>query len=244
MKTTKQILFAALITFLSAIAAQAQVALGLKVGSNFGTVHTTETLGRLSPDFKYAPGWTVGGIAEINFGKYFALQPEVNWMQKGFRFDEAFDIPVGKINIPAGAEATVRTNYVEVPLLAKVKLGNDRVQAYAVLGPSFGYGLNGKIITRTRLLFELDPINTNLNFDQLDYNRFEVSGTGGLGVQFNFNGVKVFGDARYTHGFTELYNFPIVNEQIKNRGFAVSTGVALDLGSAKPKKKYPPIRRP
>ncbi len=244
MKTTKQILFAAFIAVLSTAAAQAQIALGLKVGSNFGTVHTTETLDKLTPDFKYAPGWTVGGVAEINFGKYFALQPEVNWMQKGFRFDENFDIPVGKVNIPAGAEATVRTNYIEVPLLAKLKLGNDRVQAYAVLGPSFGYGLNGKIITRTRLLFELDPINTNLNFDQINYERFDVSGTGGLGVQFNFNGVKVFADARYTHGFTELYNFPVVNEQIKNRGFAISTGVAFDLGSTKPTKKHPPVRRP
>jgi len=244
MKTTKQILFIALLAFLFTTPAQAQVALGLKVGSHFGTVHTTETLDKLTPDFKYATGWTVGGLAEINFGKYFALQPEVNWVQKGFRFDESFDIPVGKINVPAGAEATVHTNYMEVPLLAKLKLGNDRVQGYAVLGPSFGYGMNGKIVTRTRLLFEFDPINTDLDFDQLDYNRFEVSATGGLGVQFNFNGVKVFADARYTHGFTELYNFPIVNEQIKNRGVAFSTGVALELGGTKPVKKHPPLRRP
>lgn len=243
MKTTQQILFAALITFFGNNFAHAQIALGLKGGANFGTVHATETLNSLAPDFKYATGAVAGGVAEINFGRYFALQPEVNWVQKGFRFNEGINIPVGKIDIPAGVEATIRTNYIEVPLLAKLKLGNDRVQGYAVLGPSFAYGLNGKLITRTRFLFEFDPIRTDLNFNDLGYERFEVSAVGGLGLQFNFNGVKWFADARYTHGFTELYNFPVVNEQVKNRGVAVTTGVMLDLSGGQPKKKAT-ARRP
>ena len=242
MKTTKQVLFAALIAFFGNQIVSAQIALGLKGGVNFGTVHATETLNSLAPDFKYAPGVVAGGVAEIGLGRFFALQPEVQWVQKGFRFDEGIDIPVGNINIPAGVEATIRTNYIEMPLLAKAKFGNDRVQGYALLGPSLGYALNGKLITRTRFLFEFDPIRTDLNFDNLDYNRFEVSAVGGLGIQFNFNGIKWFADARYTHGLTELYNFPVVNEQIKNRGLAFNTGVMLDLNPAQPKKKAP-VRR-
>lgn len=243
MKTTKQILLATLIAFFGNQFATAQTALGLKGGGNFGTVHATEALNSLAPDFKYATGAVAGGVAEIGFGRYFAFQPEVQWMQKGFRFDEGIDVPVGNINIPAGVEATIRTNYIEMPLLAKVKFGNDLVQGYALLGPSFGYALNGKLITRTRFLFEFDPIRTNLNFNDLDYNRFEVSGVGGLGVQLNFNGIKWFTDARYTYGFTELYNFPVVNEQIKNRGIALTTGVMIDLTAAQPVKKAP-ARRP
>lgn len=232
MKTTKQVLFAALIILFGNQFATAQIALGLKGGVNFGTVHATETLNSLTPDFKYSTGAVAGGVAEISFGRYFALQPEVLWVQKGFRFDEGIDIPVGNIPIPAGVEATIRTNYLEVPLLAKAKFGTERVQAYALLGPSFGYALNGKLITRTHFLFEFDPIRTDLNFNSLDYNRFEVSAVGGLGVQFNFNGIKWFADVRYTYGLTELYNFPVVNEQIKNRGIALSTGVMLDLSPA------------
>ncbi len=243
MKTTKQVLIAALITIFGNQFVFAQVALGLKGGGNFGTVHTTDMLNSLTPDFKYATGAVAGGVAEISFGRYFAIQPEVQWVQKGFRFDEGINIPVGKIDIPAGVEATIRTNYIEVPLLAKAKFGNELVQGYAVLGPSFGYGINGKLITRTRFLFEFDPIRTDLNFNDLNYNRFEVSAVGGLGVQFNFNGIKWFTDARYTYGLTELYNFPIVNEQIKNRGIALTTGVMVDLVSPQPKKAAP-ARRP
>lgn len=237
MKTTKQVLFATLIIVFGNSFLSAQIALGLKAGANFGNVHTTQALNDLTPDFKYATGAVAGGVAEISFGKYFALQPELNWVQKGFRFSEGIDIPVGGIDIPAGVEATIRTNYLELPLLAKAKVGNDVIQAYAVLGPSIGYALNGKLITRTRLFFEFDPIRTDLNFDNLDYNRFEVAAVGGLGLQVNFNVGKWFADARYTQGLTELYNFPIVNEQIKNRGVALSTGIMIDMGSKPSKKK-------
>jgi hypothetical protein len=242
MKSTKQFLFFALITFFGNTFLQAQVAVGLKAGANFGNVYMTEALGNLAPDFKFATGAVAGGVVEANFGKYFAVQSELNWVQKGFKFTEDVNIPVGNLDIPAGVSATIRTNYLEIPLLAKAKLGNDIIQAYAVLGPSFGYAMNGQLITRTRLLFEFNPIHTNLNFDALDYNRLEVSAVGGLGMQVNFHGGKWFADARYTQGLTQLYNFPVVNEQIKNRGIALSTGVMINLFDA-PAKKKAPIRR-
>lgn len=244
MKNAKQILLTTLIAVFFHQISTAQVAIGLKGGANFGTVHTTDMLGSITPDFKYATGVVAGAVAEVNFGDHFALQPEIGWVQKGFRFDEGINIPIGNVDIPAGVEATIRTNYIEVPLLAKAKVGNDKVQGYAVLGPSFGYALNGKLITRTRFLFEFDPIRTDLNLNDLDYNRFEVSAVGGLGVQFNFSGLKWFADARYTYGFTELYNFPVVNEQIKNRGVAVTTGIMVDLAPAPKKKSATHRRRP
>jgi hypothetical protein len=240
MKAHRISILAAIALILASTAAHAQVALGIRGGANFATVHATETLDQLAPDFRFTPGYDVAGVAEINFGDYFALQPEVHWVQKGFRFAETFDIPVSSFNVPAGVEATFRTNYIEVPLLAKVKLGNDVVQAYAAVGPSFGYALNARLITRPRVLIEFDPINTDVDLETIDYERFDVGGTGVLGLQLNFSGVKVFADARYTHGFTELYDFPLINEKVRNRGFSVGAGVMFDLTSAGPKK---PLKR-
>lgn len=238
----KKILVIALLTPLFLAKNIAQVSFGFKSGVNFGTAHTTDLLDKVTPNFHYSPGWNVGAVTEISFGRYFAVQPEINWVQKGFAWNESTGIPIGQIEIPIGATATFRTNYVEVPLLAKLKLGNDRVQAYVVAGPAFGYALNGKIITRPHLFFDFNPIRTNLNLDNLNYERFEVSATGGLGVQFNLNGVKLFADARYTRGFTDLYNFPVVNEKIQNRGVALSAGLLFDLAQPAPKKV--PTRRP
>ncbi len=229
MKTTKQFLFAALLTLSFQQIATAQIAIGLKTGGNFATVGVTDFLDQVTPDFKYAPGFTAGVVSEINFGRYFALQPELNFVQKGFRWDESIGVPIGNVEIPIGAEATLRTNYLEMPVLAKLKLGNERVQGYIAAGPALGYALNGQLITRPRVFIEFDPIKTDLNLDNLDYERFEVSAVGVAGVQFNFNGVKLFADARYTHGFTELYNFPVVNEKIRNRGISANVGVMLDL---------------
>lgn len=229
MKTTKQFLFATLLTLAFQQIASAQIAVGVKTGGNFATVGVTDFLDQVTPNFKYAPGFTAGVVTEINFGQYFALQPELNWVQKGFRWDESFGVPIGNVEIPIGAQATIRTNYLEVPLLAKVKLGNEFVQGYVAAGPAFGYALNGKLITRPTVFIAFDPIKTNLNLDNLNYERFEVSAVGVAGVQFNFNGLKLFADARYTHGFTELYNFPVVNEKIRNRGLSANVGVMIDL---------------
>jgi hypothetical protein len=165
-------------------------------------------------------------------------------VQKGFSWNESLGIPLGNVEIPLGANATFRTNYLEVPLLAKLKLGNERIQGYVAAGPSFGYAMNAKIITRPRLFFEFDPIKTNVNLDNLNYERFDISATGGLGIQVNLNGASIFADARYTHGFTELYDFPVVNEQIKNKGIALSAGVLFNLQATAPKAKRPGTSRP
>lgn len=240
----KKSIIIALAVFFMAQHTSAQVAIGLKSGVNFANVHTTDLIGQAAPDFNYAPGWNVGMVSEISFGNYFALQPELSWVQKGFSWKESLGVPIGGIEIPIGATATFRTNYIEMPLLAKLKLGNERVQGYVVAGPAFGYAMNGKIITRPSLFFEFDPIKTDLNLDNLNYERFDIAATGGLGVQVNFNGASIFADARYTHGFTELYDFPVVNEKIKNRGIALSAGVLFNLQPAAPKTKRPAPSRP
>lgn len=64
------------------------VAAQTKAGVRFGTAGVTEALGNLTPDFKYMTGASAGAAAEIGFGDYFALQPELMWVQKGFRFNE------------------------------------------------------------------------------------------------------------------------------------------------------------
>lgn len=247
MKSVQQIAFSLFITLGAYANAQTQVAVGVKAGGNFNTAQVTDLLDQVTPDFRFASGATAGIVTEISFGDHFALQPEVNWVQKGFAWQESIGVPIGNVDIPIGAKATFKTNYIETPLLAKVKFGTERVQGYAVLGPTFGYALDAKIITRPQLFFELDPIRTKVNLSNLGYERFEVSGTGGLGIQVNLSGVKLFADARYTHGFTQLYNFPVVNEQIKSRGIALSAGLMLDLQTTKPKSKMPlkrpPVRR-
>lgn len=233
MKSVKQFFSGLLLCGLALNSLQAQVtfSVGPKAGANFGTVHASGIIGDLAPDFKFMTGVNAGVASEIGFGKYFALQPELNFVQKGFRLQESIPVELFKTDIPVGVELVTRINYIEAPILAKFTLGNEKVQGYAVAGPSFGYATNGTLITRPKLFFELDPIRTDLNLNSLGYEQFEVSGVAGLGVQVNTKLGKFFADARYQHGFTELYNVPFINDKIKNRGISLNAGFLFTFGS-------------
>lgn len=231
----------------SALPLSAQIFIGVRGGAHLSNVKATETLESLTPDFRFAPGGTAGVTAEFGITDWFAVQPEINWTQKGFNFDEGIDFDLGNLPIEAGADVVFRTNYLELPVLGKFKFGNDVVKGYVAAGPQVGYALDAQLITTPRIFFELDPIRTDIDFENLDYNRVEFSGVGVLGVEFNLNRIKIFADARYTHGFTELYNFPYVNEQLKHRGLTFGAGVAVNLiqPAAQTKaSKRPPVRKP
>ena len=210
--------------FCVAQASAQTVSLGLKIGSTHQNIQTTSFIDAATPDFSSLPGFQMGAVVEADFGPYFALQSGLDFTQKGFKWSENAGINIANVPVPVGVSAEFRTNYLEIPVLAKVKFGNDKAQVYAGLGASAGYAMSAKIITRPRLLFELDPIRTSVNLGSLGYERMELSGLAALGGQVQVGSGKLFGEIRYQHGFTELYDFPLVNEKIKNRGIRLGAG--------------------
>ncbi|MEM9918937.1 MAG: hypothetical protein AAF990_12625, partial [Bacteroidota bacterium] len=67
------------------------------------------------------------------------------------------------------------------------------------------------------------------DLDNLDFNRWEVSGTVGAGMTIDTRGGALFMDARYTHGLTDVNQLPIVDLNAKNRGFGVNIGYLINL---------------
>lgn len=214
-----------------AIFASAQVAVGIKGGINFNNLHTTEALGELAPDFTNISEANFGLVAEYGITDQFAFQTELNFLKKGFTTKANLDnTELFGINLPVGGRAETKFSYVEVPLLAKYSFGNtDGFQAYLTAGPTFGYATSGRIDTKARVLVDFDLGSTNINLDNINYNRFEVGATAGAGVSYATSFGKFFADARYSQGFTELYDFPLVDEKIKNKGFGVNVGFMVPL---------------
>lgn len=213
-----------------AIFASAQVAIGVKTGMNFNNLHTTEALGELAPDFTNISEINFGLVTEYGITDQFALQTELNFLKKGFTTKANLDdTELFGIQLPVGARAETKISYVEVPLLAKYAFGSEGFQAYVTAGPTFGYATAGRIDTKARVLVDFDLGSTNINLDDINYNRFEVGATAGAGVSYTTNFGKIFADARYSQGFTELYNFPLVDEKIKNKGFGVNVGFMVPL---------------
>lgn len=211
----------------------AQLSLGLRGGLNFGNVYTTDGLDAITPDFQSISGPSVAGVLECGFSKNFAVQTELGITRKGFKIREDFDVNLYNVPVPIGATAESRFNYLEVPLLAKVKFGDEVVQGYVTAGPTFGYATNGRLITRANALFEFKVSDTDINLDAINYERFEVGGSVGAGLGINTGFGQLFADARYTRGFTQLYDIPVVNEKIRNQGFALSVGFLVPLGETR-----------
>ncbi len=104
-------------------AANAQVSFGAKAGANISTL-TGDAEGAKS---KF--GFNVGAIAEISISEKFAVQPELVYSAQGAKFEED------------GEEASLKNNYLNIPILAKLKTNSG---FYAVTGPQIGILLSAK----------------------------------------------------------------------------------------------------
>ena len=79
-------------------------------------------------------GLNVGGFATIPFSARFAFQPEVLYSPTGA------SEPEGEI------ESTIKLDYVNVPLLAKINLSSGQNPVSLLVGPQIGFrtGRNSK----------------------------------------------------------------------------------------------------
>ena len=125
-------------------------------------------------------------------GGFFMLQPELHWMQKGYKIAD----------IASGDDITSTLNYLELPLLLRVNFGGS-IRIFAFAGPSIGYLLSGEIS---------DGTQTRDAADYLD--AIEYSGHIGLGV-----GLGTFEvDIRYMAGLNDISDTEDLSD-VKNSSF-------------------------
>lgn len=229
MQATKPFFATLALLMFSLVAAQAQVSIGFKAGYNVNNVYTTDGLGSIAPNFNNIDGFQFGLLADVPVVAGFSVQPELNFLRKGFSLTEGFDAELLGVNVPIGATADTKISYVEVPLLFKYTFGQDLLKAYVAAGPTVGYATDGRIDTRAKALLELDLGSVDLDLDNLGYERWEVGAAIGGGLELDLAGVDVFTDVRYQRGFTELYDIPLLTEKVRNTGFALSAGLRFDL---------------
>ncbi len=210
--------------------ATAQMSFGVRGGAYRSNIQATEGLSNLAPDFKALDNYTLGAVVELPISSNLYFQPELNYTVKGFGLTANSEFNIFNTPLSVGAQANSRFHYLDVPLLAKAKFGSDAVQLYILAGPSFGYALSGVLETRIKALVDIKVSDTDINLESIDYERFEVSGVVGAGLNIDLNLFQIFADVRYQHGFTELYDIPQIEDSIKNKGVALSAGVMIPIG--------------
>jgi hypothetical protein len=165
---------------------------------------------------------------EIPITNKFSFQPELAYTQKGFSIREG--IKMGGeflgVNIPVNGKVDFRTNYIEIPLLAKVHLGpKDATHGYVMAGPAVGYMADANIRIRVLNIF---PINTNLNNDF--FKPIELSGIAAAGFEVPLNEkFSAFAEARYQFGFSRILDTPVVQLDVRNRSVSGGMGIKIAL---------------
>jgi hypothetical protein len=224
-------LFILILATMYSEALRAQVAVGARVGYNLNTVYTTNGLGAVAPNFLSLDEASVGVVLEIPVAGSFSVQPELAYTTRGFGLKQGLDTEVLGVALPLEARAETRIRYLEMPVLAKYKFGQDALQAYLAAGPTLSYASAGQVDAYATALIELDLGTTNVDLEAVNYERWDVGATLGVGLQYDFGPVSTFVDARYYRGFSELYDIPLVNERVRNRGYGFNIGFMVPVGS-------------
>ena len=205
--------------------------MGIRAGvnvANYTFKFGASTPASQQPKFDNITVLTVGVPVEIMISKRFAIQAELNFIQKGFRSKSSASGSSGSTSFSFSSEGKVIIDWLELPILAKAKFGSaDGVGGGLFLGPSFGYGLSGKSKgTSTSTINGVTTTSTSsetINFKDDEHSRVDVGvNIGGELTYHNF-----FFDARYQLGVTNMFTGDNASNGDVN---ATTRGLALTVG--------------
>ncbi len=224
MTTSKLFKSLALATAVLFIGTTAWTQIGIKAGINVASLSQDPDEANYD-DYKAVSilGFQGGLTFELPIAGPLAIQPELLFIQKGGKAEYIINESNKLIN-------TVRYNYVELPVLLKLKLGStdgEGLGFYILGGPFVGYVLNGKSKQELTVLGQ-----TTVSEQDIDYNnetiqekRVDWGASFGAGLHFG----KLFIDARYNLGVNNLLDED-ANNNNDNKPYLRTRGIGLTLG--------------
>ncbi len=212
----------------SAVIAQAQVKFGVVGGGNLS--HPNVEIANNKAENKWAPGFYIGGIADIQLHKNFSIQPGIQLSYKPYY--NKTETTLGPATITS--KSRVNPYFIEVPvnLVGKMEAGNGKV--FVSAGPYIAYGIAGNI--KTDVTGSIGGVNGNTSSDESikwgnekttltnsgdNLKPFDFGLNFGLGYEFN-NGLLVNGG--YQLGLTNLSPNGDDNNHYKNGMLKLGVG--------------------
>jgi hypothetical protein len=220
-KTLTILLFSFL--FLDILVSQKSVNVSVRAGVNSSTYR-----------YKYSSGGygqpqnvsllTIGIPVELNFSPLFSLQTGLDFMQKGYRFQSTFGSP----RVNRSSDIRLITNWLEVPILSKIKFKIKNDVYFSVLGGlSFGVGVYGKVENNFVDYDWVTQYTTGFSSNEVvfvdDHNPFDL----GLNLGGEISYKKMYFDFRYQLGISDTkskgYNNYAISSS-KTRSAALTIG--------------------
>ncbi|MEN0006282.1 MAG: porin family protein [Bacteroidota bacterium] len=221
----KYILSCIVVLLSTATVSFAQLAIGAKAGVNIATIDDyaffTDVNGEPIDDLPLV-GLTIGAVAEIGLTKFFYLQPEVSFIQRGISWKD-------DENQGTDIKTTDRYNYLDIAALAKFKYRGEKIGGYLVAGPQLGYLLSGKMTAEGTIIGQEIDSSSDIDVSMEVFNRWEFSVAVGGGLVLPLSAqLEPFIDVRYVQGFTDFWNPGFVGAlDARNRGVSMTVGALL-----------------
>lgn len=159
-------------------------------------------------------GFSFGGLFNYQIDNRFSLQTEINYEQKGAKYNGDYFFSLYGITYPNEIKSTLYLNYLTIPLLVKVSFGR-LAKVYIATGPYFG------ILTKARqksvIGYQIDVLgiieDSTMVFDDNMNDRYQND----LGLVFN-GGLQIpvmqgvhgtagsfFIEFRYNYGLRDIF---------------------------------------
>ena len=226
----KKFIFSAAVIF-AAFSASAQNKttspnkIGLQAGTNFSTYNVEQGNNEQKSDSKF--GFTVGAVADIDFGNSVSFRPELNFIQKGGELKSTQNFTGG--NIKRQDELTL--SYIQLSPNFVYNFAAGSGKFFIGVGPEVALGIGGKIESEkvTTIGNTVTTVNekNDVRFDgkkngstaDLHLKRIDLGANAVAGYTLS-NGAFI--SAGYTAGIKNIS--PDDNTSFKNSGFNIKIG--------------------
>jgi hypothetical protein len=190
---------------------QAQtITTGVRVGIDFSSMPNVgevidQVVKQPSTETSSKVGAMFGGFVTVPFWNRLALQPELQFVMKGTKLNEA----------ASGGTITASIRYLEFPVLLRYTVPVGEHTGYVLFGPTFG--------VKAGTSAQLDGPNQTADVDIDSAIRTFDAGlafAGGLDYQ------RYFLELRYTQGLNDVATelFPHT-DSVRNRNIAIAAGI-------------------
>lgn len=169
-------------------------------------------------DLDYRTGLGVSGAVGVDVAPHLRVESGLAWVQMGAEgqvqgFEEALF-------------ADHRLAYLRVPLHLRVLLPvGEKLSSTLHAGPAVSFEVSCEIgVEQTSLFLAVTQCPPNTGRSEIEW-----AVQAGAGLRYALDRSSLLLDVTWHHGLTGLQD-PIVDRELKNRAFMVSTGLSVPLG--------------
>ena len=189
---------------------------GLTIFANRLTKSILTPYGRVTATYSASP--TIG------------FRTGLGYSQKGFQIAKGLNVNIFNLPVGIGAKVATKADYIELPLEGIYTLKKGSSTFFFTAGSNIGYATGAKIIPKASFIIDIKLGETPIDLNDNIYNRWDVSGTAGVGFIKDTDNGKLIFHARYIRSMSNFLNNPIAGLKLKPYSYQLGIGYQTPIG--------------